>query len=101
MNVPYYRMLCYDASVGHIGRLAEEVRQRLAIGVGEGVADDVSIIIGRDCSISVLHRDCGALNSIQSRAQKSKKTMKSTVKYTGLRDHDQLSEFGLENFIRR
>ena len=78
MSVPDYRVLCYDACVGHIGRLREKMCQRLAIGVGEGVADDVSICdIGRDCSITVLHRDCGALNSIQCRVQKRKKPIKS------------------------
>jgi hypothetical protein len=78
MSVPDYRVLCYDASVGHIGRLREKMCQRLAIGVGEGVADDVSICdIGRDCSITVLHRDCGALNSIQRRVQRRKKPIKS------------------------
>lgn len=69
MSVPDYRVLCYDARVRHIGRLPEEVCQRLAIGLGEGVADDVSICdIGLDCRITVLHSDCGSLNSIQSGA---------------------------------
>lgn len=65
MSVPDYRVLCYGGSFRHIGCLRKEVYQRLAIGVGEGLAYDVSTCdIGRGGSITVLRPDCGALNSI-------------------------------------
>jgi hypothetical protein len=73
MGVPDNRVLCYDGSVMHVGCLREKVYQRLAVGVGEGVADNVSTRdVGRDRSITILHTDCGALNCIQSRAQSVK-----------------------------
>ena len=69
-SVPDDRVLCYDGSVRHIGRLAEEVRQRLPVRVREGLADDMrtsNIRCGR--CVAVLHPDRGTLNSIQCRVQ--------------------------------
>lgn len=81
MGVPDNRVLCYDGSVMHVGRLREKVYQRLAVGVGEGVADNVSTRdVSRDRSITILHTDCGALNCIQYSSpelRKRKKPVKS------------------------
>ena len=69
-SVPDDRVLCYDGSVRHIGRLAEEVRQRLPVSVREGLADDMRTSnIRRGRCVTVLHPDRGTLNSIQCRVQ--------------------------------
>jgi hypothetical protein len=78
LSVPDDRVLCYDGSVRHIGlgRLAEEVRQRLSVRVREGLADDMCTgNIRRDRCVTILHPDRGTLNSIQGKVQACKKAI--------------------------
>jgi hypothetical protein len=88
MSVPDDWMLCYDCSILHIGGLCEQVHQRLAIRVREGLTDDVCTgNTGRNRCITVLHADGGTLNSVPCRVQTYKKAISLPVS----KEHSQLN----------